>query len=76
VAGTPKRVAYEERQRMADDCSRFLTWALLHPDCVPRIPRRREGSGSFSQKMKRAFWGHALWEIERGLSREARLGEF
>ena len=61
---------------MADECSRFLTWALGHPQFIPRIPRKREGSGGFSPKMKRAFWGHALEEVEKGLLRNARLSEF
>lgn len=76
MAGTHGRIDYEDRLRMADECSRFLTWALGHPECVPRIPRRREGSGSFSQKMKRAFWGHALEEVEKGLIRAVRAEEF
>ena len=75
LADTHGRIDYEERLRMADECGRFLTWALLHPESVPRIPRRREGSGNFSPKMKRAFWGHALEKIERGLSGSARFGE-
>ena len=70
------RIDYEERQRMADECSRFLTWALRHPESVPRIPRRREDSGSFSPKLKRAFWGHALEEVEKGLARSALLETF
>jgi hypothetical protein len=76
LAATGGRVDYEERKRMADECSRFLTWALLHPESIPRIPRKREGSGGFSRRMKQAFWGHALCQVERGLERSARLSEF
>ena len=62
------RLAAESRQHMADQASRFLTWALTHPEHVPRIPRQREGSGTFSHKLKRAFWGHALEEVQKGLT--------
>jgi hypothetical protein len=53
---------------MAQQCSRFLTWALSHSRQLPRIPRKREGSGGFSPRLKRAFWGHALQTIEKTLA--------
>ena len=75
VAITRGRADFETRLRMADECSRFLTWALRHPECVPRIPRHREGVGRFSPKLKRAFWGHALEEINKGLAKQATAGQ-
>jgi len=73
VVNTPGRVDYETRLSMADECSRFLTWALRHPECFPRIPRKREGVGCFSPRLKRAFWGHALEEVQKGLDKQTEM---
>ena len=70
------RIASVDRIRMADQCSRFLAWALRHSRHVPRIPHQREGSTDFSRKIKRAFWGHALEAIERGLAKTSHPDDF
>lgn len=66
------RTAAEHRIRMVEQSSRFLSWALRHSERMPRIPRICAGSGGFSRNMKRAFWGHALEKIQKGLSEYPR----
>jgi len=50
----------ENRRRMIDEMSAFITWGLANPDKVRWIPRHRVGSGTFSKAMQQVFWGAVL----------------
>jgi len=43
----------DRRQRMIDETSAFITWALRHPEHVPRIPTRRVDWGGFAALLAR-----------------------
>ncbi len=46
----------DHRRRMIAEMSAFITWGLANPDKVRRIPRKRIGTGGFSQAMQVLFW--------------------
>jgi hypothetical protein len=47
----------EDRQRMIDETSAFVTWGLRHPGEVRWIPCRPVEQGrTFSPRLKMAFW--------------------
>ena len=49
------------REDMLEDTTRFVGWALEHPQYFLRIPRVRADSGiTFSERFKIAFWSCAL----------------
>lgn len=59
----------DTRQKMIDETSAFLTWAVAEDRGLPRIPRRAVGGGGFgtlvmSRPMARAlsrhFWRRAF----------------
>ena len=53
---------------MIAETGAFITWALNHPDQVPRLPRRRVEDGGFKAILSRpgaraavaAFWKRTL----------------
>jgi hypothetical protein len=56
---------YEEhRRRMIAEVSAFIEWGLAHPDQVRWIPRKRIGTGGFTQTMQRVFWNRVLGTAE------------
>lgn len=63
----------DPRQRMIDETSAWLTWALRTNDRIARIPARRVSDGGFSALLgvpmaKVAFdhwWGRTLDAIDR-----------
>ncbi|MBI1368994.1 MAG: hypothetical protein GC162_10115 [Planctomycetes bacterium] len=42
----------DRRQRMIDETSAFLTWALKYDLPLPQIPTRQVSEGGFGQMMK------------------------
>jgi len=59
----------EDRQRMIDEVSYFITWGLRNPDKVRAIPTRPVGSGAFSERLTFVFWTPILGEsISRPIS--------
>lgn len=61
--------SYEQRhRRMIAETSAFLSWALRHPEQVPRLPRRRVDEGGFkailsrpgAREAVRSFWRRTL----------------
>lgn len=56
------------RKRMIAETGAFISWALQHPDQVPRLPRRRLSDGGFKAILSRpgakaavvAFWKRTL----------------
>ncbi len=55
----------EDRQRMIDEASRFVTWGLRHPDKVRWIPKRPLGEGGFSERLMFVFWTPILGDSFR-----------
>ena len=54
------------RRDMLEDTTRFLSWALRHPQGFPRIPRVRVDSGiRFSERFKVAFWSSVLHKMRQ-----------
>lgn len=60
---------YEARRRkMIAETGAFITWALKHPEDVPRLPRRRVEDGGFkgflskpgTRALVNAFWQRTL----------------
>jgi hypothetical protein len=56
------------RHDMLDETVRFLSWALKHPQYIPRIPRVRVDSRKevrFSTRIKVAVWSTMLRAIDK-----------
>lgn len=64
----------EDRQRMIDETSAFITWGLRHPDRVRWIPTRPTDQGGFSERMSFVFWSPFLGQsLSRPLNWLRRL---
>ena len=52
------------RRDMLEDTTRFVGWALKHPQYFPRIPRVRVNSGiTFTERFKVAYWSTILHRL-------------
>lgn len=50
----------EDRQKMIDETSAFVTWGLRHPEAVRWIPRWPIDEGGFSPRLSFVFWSPLL----------------
>ncbi len=48
------------RRRIIAETEVALTWGLIHPEAVPRIPTIEVGAGSFHPEFARRFWSATL----------------
>jgi hypothetical protein len=55
----------DDRRRMVEETSRFITWGLKHPDKVRWIPTRPESEGGFSRRMALVYWTPVLADLVR-----------
>jgi hypothetical protein len=62
----------DPRQRMIDETSAFLNWALAEDRGLPRIPRKRVDEGGFAELLAvpgarvliRRWWNRVLTDLE------------
>ena len=62
----------DPRQRMIDETSAFLSWALAEDRNLPRIPRKRVDEGGFTELLAvpgarvliGRWWNRVLTELE------------